>query len=97
MVGTKNTDSSSGNSLKLLTDASIGACYQVTSTMSRNATYPKYKMGAGDTALPEDVANKMYDKIADGFVTGTPVFIPHRERDIIKSVDSDLKHGFYRP
>lgn len=113
--------SSSGSSLSILTDASRGACYQVTSLMSRQDFVNYVTKGAGaklivkkgagstsgggggggggggSTALTEDVANKMYDKLEEGFIIGNPVFIPHREKDIIKSTDSDLKNGFYRP
>ena len=94
--------SSSGSSLSILTDASRGACYQVTGLMSRQdfvkyATDASNTMGTGGAALSADVANKMYDKIEQGFVIGNPVFIPHREKDIIKSTDSDLKNGYYRP
>ena len=94
--------SSSGSSISTLTDGSRGACYQVTGLMSRQ-DFVAYcgnasnKMGTGGAAIPADVANKMYDKIEEGFVIGNPVFIPHREKDIIKSTDSDLKNGFYRP
>lgn len=101
--------SSSGSSIGTLTDGSKGACYQVTGLMSRTDFVNYVTTGAGKdlvveandgtagTALTADVANKMYDKIEEGFIIGNPVFIPHREKDIIKSTDSDLKNGFYRP
>ena len=101
--------SSSGSSISTLTDGSRGACYQVTGLMSRQDFVNYVTTGAGKdlivkqadgsagTALTADVANKMYDKIEEGFIIGNPVFIPHREKDIIKSTDSDLKNGYYRP
>lgn len=99
--------SSSGSSISTLTDGSRGSCYQVTGLMSRQDFVNYVTTGAGGTlivkgstagtAITADVANKMYDKVEEGFVIGNPVFIPHREKDIIKSTDSDLKNGYYRP
>ncbi len=40
---------------------------------------------------------EMYDIIAKGFQVNTPVYVPHRFSKAVKCVESDLKHGYYRP
>ena len=88
-------ESSSGTTYKTLTDTSKGTLYEVTGLMSRADFITYMKKSALTT--DETLLNTMYDKLAEGFPIGTPVFIPHREKDIIKSTTSDLKYGFYRP
>lgn len=87
--------SSSGATYKTITDSSKGTLYQVTGLMSR-ADFVKL-VKAKPAVFGTADADLLYDKISVGFTMGTPVFVPHREKDIIKSSISDLKYGYYRP
>lgn len=89
------TNSSSGSTYSTLTDNSKGTLYQVTGLMSREE-FVKH-VTATATIYGTADGNLMYDKISAGLSIGTPLFIPHREKDIIKSTASDLKAGYYRP
>ncbi len=40
---------------------------------------------------------EMYDILAEGFKVDTPVYIPHKFSGSTKCVESDMKHGYYRP
>lgn len=97
-------NSSSGSTIRTLTDASKGATYVVTGLVSRQefvAYVANDDSIDGATVavfnITSDIANKLYDRLERGFTVDTPVYIPYRERDIVKSVESDLKYGYYRP
>lgn len=91
-------NSSAGASLKTLTDASRGGLYMVTSLMSEADFIATLQANTAlwTTPPPADVLVKMYDVVRTGFQIGAPVYIPYREKDMIKSTDSDLKFGLYR-
>jgi prepilin-type N-terminal cleavage/methylation domain-containing protein len=94
--------SSSGSSLSTLTNQSTGTLYQVTGIMSRAdfvalATQANSPLAKSGGTIDASTAEKMYTKIETGFLVGNPVYVPHREKDSIKSTASDLKHGYYRP
>ncbi len=93
------------SSVKISTDLSKGQLYFVTdfpsqkkfidymsTTNSNLGGVPKTLLGISDADLP-----KMYEILAEGFKIDTPVYVPHRFTDATKSVESDLKNGFYRP
>lgn len=88
--------SSSGSAYSTIVDTTKGTLYQVTGIMSRADFTALYNAHKADVFKDADV-NTLYDKISNGFSIGTPVFVPHREKDIIKSTVSDLKYGYYRP
>ena len=91
--------SSSGSVIKTLTDTSKGTLYRVSSIMSRQEFVAMVQANTAVFGQQTDttLANNLYDRISEGFLIGNPVWIPIREKDIIKSTTSDLKFGFYRP
>ncbi len=96
------------SSVKISTDLSKGQLYFVSDFPSKQKfiDYMKGSKDGGSTqvwealfdAEPTDaVLGQMYEILAEGFKMDTPVYVPHRFTDATKSVESDLKNGYYRP
>lgn len=82
--------------LKTVNNPSRGRLYFVTSLVSKSefAEYVDTEDALG--GVDEDLAKDIYERVVSGFNMDTPVYIPNRFRDVIKSAESDLKTGYYR-
>lgn len=95
-------NSTSGKSFKYLTNNALGGLYQVTSVYSRDqfVAYAKSTAGADlfNGTVPDDATlGNMYADTLGNIMVGSYVFIPFRDKDMVKSSTDDLKYGYYRP
>lgn len=95
-------NSTSGKSFKYLTNNAVGGLYQVTRVCSKEwfIAYAKSTAGAGlfNGTTPDDTTlGNMYADTLGNIMIGSYVFIPFKDKDMVKSSTDDLKYGYYRP
>ena len=94
-------ESNSGSTFKTLTNTTKGMLYQVGSVYSKEQFIAYAKgagkdMFAGATTAPTDAQiADMYDSFTEVIRPGALVFIPHRDKDLVKASSADLQYGFY--